>query len=288
MPAPMPCVLERRTTLDYRLIINQGRVADRTEGALVGARKAGRALAEHLSVEATVVGQPSPAIQDDWRPALDQAGDTLRGLAGAVGSALDAGEIPLLVTNTCAASLATLPVAAERYPDAVVLWIDAHGDFNTPETTESGYLGGMALAGACGVWDSGHGGTVDPRNVILAGARDIDAAEMNLLRHAGVTILSPEDATPEAVLELVAGRPVWIHVDWDVLEPGYIPAAYKIPSGLLPRQVAAILSALPTESIRGVELAEFEAGDPDVPEALSVELIVETFQHLQQPLELQR
>jgi arginase len=74
-------------------------------------------------------------------------------------------------------------------------------------------------------------------------------------------------------------------VDWDVLEPGYIPAAYKIPSGLLPRQVAAIFSALPTESIRGVELAEFEAGDPEVPETLSVELIVETFQHLQQPLE---
>lgn len=274
--------------MDYRVIINQGRVADRTDGALVGARKAGHALAEHLSIEPTVVGQPSPAAQDDWRPALDQAADTLRGLAAAVGSALDAHEVPLLVTNTCAASLATLPVAAERYPDAAVLWIDAHGDFNTPDTTESGYLGGMALAGACGLWDSGHGGTVDPENVILVGARDIDAAEMDLLQHAGVTILSPEDASPEAVQELVAGRPVWIHVDWDVLEPGYIPAAYKIPSGLLPRQVAAIFAALPSESIRGVELAEFEAGDPDVPEALSVELIVETFQHLQQPVELHR
>ncbi|MGW6174393.1 arginase family protein [Arthrobacter sp. NPDC055138] len=274
--------------MDYRLIINQGRVADRTEGALVGARKAGRALAEHLSVEATVVGQPSPAIQDDWRPALEQAADTLRGLAETVGSSLDAGDIPLLVTNTCAASLATMPVAAERHPGAVFLWIDAHGDFNTPDTTESGYLGGMALAGACGLWDSGHGGTVNPRNVILVGARDIDTAEMDLLQHAGVTILSPEQATPEAVLELVAGRPVWIHVDWDVLEPGYIPAAYKIPSGLLPRQVAAIFSALPNGDVLGVELAEFEAGDPDVPEALSVELIVETFQHLQQPLELHR
>ncbi|MCG2621863.1 arginase family protein [Arthrobacter sp. I2-34] len=161
----------RRTTLDYRLIINQGRVADRTEGALAGARKAGLALAEHFSVEPTVVGQPSPAVQDDWRQALDQVEDTLRGLAGAVSSALDEGQVPLLVANTCAASIATLPVAAERYPEAVVLWIDAHGDFNTPASTESGYLGGMALAGACGLWDSGHGGIVYPRNAILVGAR---------------------------------------------------------------------------------------------------------------------
>ncbi|MCG2621862.1 hypothetical protein LVY72_08015 [Arthrobacter sp. I2-34] len=109
---------------------------------------------------------------------------------------------------------------------------------------------------------------------------------MALLQHAGVTILPPEQATPEAVLELVTGRPVWIHVDWDVLEPGYIPTAYKIPAGMLPRQIAAIFAALPAESIGGVELAVFEAGDPDVPEVLSVELIVESFQHLQQPLAL--
>lgn len=272
--------------MDYRLIINQGRVADRTDGALVGARQAGRALAEHLSVEASVVGEPSTSAQDGWRDALDQAAGTLRGLAAEVGSALAAGRVPLLVANTCAASIASLPVAAAKYPEAVVLWIDAHGDFNTPDTTESGYLGGMALAGACGLWDTGHGGAVDPRNVLLVGARDIDAAEQVLLRDAGVTILPPERATAETVQEFVAGRQVWIHVDWDVLEPGYIPAAYKIPAGLLPRQVAAIFAALPAESIRGVELAEFEAGDPDVPEALSIELIVETFQHLPQPLAL--
>ncbi|GAA5227042.1 arginase family protein [Paeniglutamicibacter antarcticus] len=266
--------------MNYHVIINQGRVADRTDGALVGARNAGQALAEHLSTKPTIIGQPSPAAQDDWRQALDNANETLRELAEITRSVLDDHQIPLLVTNTCAASIATLPVAAAKHPEAAFLWIDAHGDFNTPDTTASGYLGGMALAGACGLWDTGHGGTVDPRNVILIGARDIDNDERAMLQNAGVSILAPEHATPEAVQELVADRPVWIHVDWDVLEPGYIPAAYKIPSGLLPRHVAAIFAALPTESIRGVELAEFEAGDPNIPERLSIEFIVETFQHL--------
>lgn len=267
--------------MEFDLIVNQGRVADRTDGALIGARRAGQALAEHLSIPPTVIGEPSCAAQDGWQQALQEAEQTLRELSDAVAGCLDTSRIPLLVTNTCAASIATLPVAAQRHPDAVFLWIDAHGDFNTPDTTESGYLGGMALSAACGLWDSGHGGTVNPQQVVLVGARDIDPEERELLEQAGVRILSPEQSSPQAVLERVAGRPVWIHVDWDVLEPGFIPAAYKIPSGLLPRHIAAIFAAVPHESIRGVELAEFEAGDPQVPERLSVELIVETFQHLQ-------
>ena len=55
-------------------------------------------------------------------------------------------------------ALTTLPTALRHRPEAKVLWLDAHGDFNTPDTTPSGYLGGMALAGACGQWDAGLGG----------------------------------------------------------------------------------------------------------------------------------
>ncbi|MCI1018096.1 arginase family protein [Microbacterium sp. C5A9] len=264
----------------FSLIVSQGRVADRTDGALVGARRVGSALSELLDLEQTIIGTPTPAADDDWSVALPQAEATLTGLRHAVTAAIDAGAVPLLATNTCAASLGTLPTVAERHPDAVVLWIDAHGDFNTPDTTDSGYLGGMVVAAACGLWDSGHGAGLDPRQVIIVGGRDIDPAEGELLESAGVTVLSPSASTPERVAELVAGRPVWIHVDWDVLEPGFIPAAYRVADGLLPHQIAAIFAALPTGSVRGVELAEFEAGDAEVPERVSIELILETFQHL--------
>lgn len=264
----------------FSLIVSQGRVADRTDGALIGARRVADALSALLGVAPQTVGAPAPARVDDWSAALPEAAETLHGLRDAVDAAIAAGTTPLLVTNTCAASLGSLPTAAARHPDAVVLWIDAHGDFNTPATTESGYLGGMVLAAACGLWDSGHGAGLDPTQVIVVGGRDIDPAEGELLAQSGVTVLGPRDSTPERVRQLVDGRPVWIHVDWDVLEPGYIPAAYRVGDGLLPHEVAALFAALPRDSVRGVELAEFEAGDAEVPERVSVELIVETVQHL--------
>ena len=279
-PAMKPAGFAERMTRPFALILNQGRVADRTDGALVGARRVADALSGLLGQEPVVVGSPEPSRVDDWSVALPEAAETLAGLRRAVQEAIGGDTTPLLVTNTCAASLGTLPSVAEHHPDAVVLWIDAHGDFNTPDTTGSGYLGGMVLAAACGLWDSGHGAGIDPRQVIVVGGRDIDPAEGELLAEAGVTVLNPAESTPERVGELVAGRPVWIHVDWDVLEPGYIPAAYRVGDGLLPHQIAALFAAIPPEDVRGVELAEFEAGDAEVPERVSVELILETFQHL--------
>lgn len=266
---------------DFDLIISQGRVADRTDGALRGALAAGAALSDHLGRVPVVIGTPEPSRVDDWSEALPSASGTLHGLRDALTSVMDAGRTPLLLTNTCAASLATLPTVAARHPDAVVLWIDAHGDFNTPQTTESGYLGGMVLAAACGLWDSGHGAGLDPTQVIVVGGRDIDSAEQQLLDAAGVTVLAPSDSTPQKVAALVAGREVWIHVDWDVLEPGYIPAAYRVPDGLRPHQIADIFAALRPDQVRGVELAEFEEGDADVPSRVSIELILQTFQALQ-------
>lgn len=266
---------------NFGLIISQGRVADRTDGALRGALATGDALGAYLDRTPVIVGTPEPSAVDDWSVALPAARQTLDGLRDALTAVLDAGEVPLLLTNTCAASLGTLPTAAARYPDAVVLWIDAHGDFNTPETTGSGYLGGMVLAAACGLWNSGHGAGLNPEQVIVVGGRDIDPAEAELLAGAGVRVLAPAESTPERVAALVAGREVWIHVDWDVLEPGFIPAAYRVPNGLRPHQVADIFSALPLDRVRGVELAEFEYGAPEVPSHVSIELILETFQALQ-------
>lgn len=262
------------------LIISQGRVGDRTSGALPGALAAGQAIGRMLGLQPRIIGTPSPARTDDWSECLPDATETLRGLRDAVQAAFDSGAVPVLATNTCGASIGTLPAVAERFPDAVVLWIDAHGDFNTPQTTESGYLGGMVVAAACGLWDSGHGAGLNPAQVVIIGGRDIDPAERELLDEHRVTVLGPGESTPERVAELVDGRDVWIHVDWDVLEPGYIPAAYRVGEGLLPHQVAAIFAALAPGQVKGVELAEFEAGDDEIPSHLSVELILETFQAL--------
>lgn len=240
------------------IILSQGRIADRTYGAIPGAKAVAQVLSEACRLPVSSIGQPEPAAHDNWDAALAGARETLRSLADAVSAELSAGRRALVIANTCSASLATLPAAARLAGDLTVLWIDAHGDFHTPDTTESGYLGGMALAGACGLWDSGHGGGVAPRRVIQIGVRDIDPPEQALLDKSGVRMLRPEEATPEAVLALIGSGPIWVHIDWDVMEPELIPAAYSVPGGLSASQLRGILAALPLSRIAGVELAELE------------------------------
>ena len=58
--------------------------------------------------------------------------------------------------------MTTFQAVVRHAPDVHVLWLDAHGDFNTPETTPSGFLGGMCLAAACGRWDSGFEPALEP------------------------------------------------------------------------------------------------------------------------------
>jgi arginase/N-omega-hydroxy-L-arginine amidinohydrolase len=242
----------------FRLITSQGRIGDRTPHAIAGARACSDMLAARLSTDASIVGCESEHQVDDWSVCLPAASETLNGLARHVVTAIDAGSIPLLSVNTCSAALATLPAAARSIPGLKVLWVDAHGDFNTPETTDSGYLGGMALAGACGLWQSGHGSEAVASNIAIIGIRDIDSAERKLLEEAGVTLM-PGPIDPQAVLSFIGEAPVWIHIDWDALEPNHVPAAYRIADGLLPDQLRSLLEAIPAGQIAGIELAEFEA-----------------------------
>lgn len=245
------------------LIVSQGRIADREERMIEGAGRTARALQERYGVDGQYIGTPAPAARDDWRVSLPQAEETLRGLAKAVSASAGQDQLTVLIANTCSASLATLPVVAREFPDAVVLYIDAHGDFNTPDTTDTGYLGGMVLSGACGLWDSGHGAGLRPDQAILVGARDIDEGERRLLRSAGVRVIPPIETTAENILEAIGEAHVWVHIDWDVLEPGSVPADYTVPDGLLPEQIRAIFEVIPPGRLLGIELAEFNAPEDD-------------------------
>ncbi|MBO9127401.1 MULTISPECIES: arginase family protein [unclassified Rhizobium] len=262
--------------MPFEFLVSQGRIADRSPGAIRGARLAADALRNLVGLEPLVIGAPSAHKIDDWSSSLPEALETLNALQHAISAIFARGNMPLIVANTCSASLATLPIVARNCPDAAVLWIDAHGDFNTPATTMSGYLGGMVLAAGCGLWDSGLGAGIAPKNVVVAGARDIDLEEQSALRDAGVQVFSVGETRPEAILKAIGDRPVWIHIDWDVLEPGLIPAAYAISDGLAPTALRALLQAIPRSQIAGIELAEFEASDDEAVNAAALTCMVET------------
>ncbi|HVT62815.1 MAG TPA: arginase family protein [Legionellaceae bacterium] len=243
----------------FNLIVSQGRVADKTAQTIVGAARTAKALEHKYQIKGHYIGKPAAPANDDWRVSLPQAKETLIEIGQAIMKSIQSQHLTVLLSNTCSVSLASLPKVAQTNPDIVVLWIDAHGDFNTPETTSTGYLGGMVLAATCGLWDSGHGSGLDPKQVILIGARDIDQTELELIHKSGVRIIPPSKTTPETILKTIGHSKLWIHIDWDALEPGFVPADYKVPNGLLPTQLRTLFETIPAEQILGIELAEFKA-----------------------------
>jgi len=189
-----------------------------------------RELAELLG--ARVVAQaPYPRV-GEWEADLERSAELL----AAARAEVEAGTTTL-VAGSCDLAIATLPAAAAKHPGLRVAWFDAHPDFNTPETSMSGFLGGMPLAAACGVW---HDGTVDPTRVHLMGVRDVDPGERELLDAHGANETPPPDG------------PVWVHLDLDVLDPSLMPAPFAVPGGWTWEQLEAALAALP--DVVGIEV----------------------------------
>jgi arginase len=185
----------------------------------------------------------------------------LRYIAGQVDGLIRRHRTPFIFANRCGASLATIAAMYRHRPDAKIIWLDAHGDFNTPETSPSGYLGGMVLSALCGLWDSGFDVGLKPDRIVLAGTRDLDPGEAKLIAAHGVKLIAAKDGRVEAggVLEAIGGAPIWLHIDTDVIDPLYLPAEYKISHGLRPSVLHALLRGLArTSEIVGFELAEFE------------------------------
>jgi arginase len=224
-----------------RVTCIRGRTSDRTDGAGAGAQ----ALAERLG--GRVIGEPSTGRPRDWSEDLPVARPVLEAAAAEITAALDQAELPVLTASDCSICIATLPTVAARVPDVRVLWIDAHGDFNSSDTTPSGFLGGMCLAAACGRWDAGWPETIDPRTVHFLGVRDLDPGEREDVDAAGVQTGVPAEG------------PVYVHLDCDGLDPSVMPVQFPVPGGLGLDEVRETLAALAADGrLVGIEVTALE------------------------------
>ncbi|MBY8875240.1 arginase family protein [Micromonospora sp. PLK6-60] len=240
------------------LVRYQGPAGDHNDRAVPGAARVADELARRLRLPVTVVGTPRPAAPARWDVELPVALPALRELAATHDAILAADRVPVAALTRCAAALATLPVLARHRPDACVVWFDAHGDLNVPDASASGYLGGMVLSAAAGRWESGLGAGLELGNVVLAGARDLDPDERRLVADGTVALAGVGADLPARLRQLVRGRPVYVHLDCDVLEPGLVPTDYRVPGGLSLADLAGAAAALAEHEIVGVEIAEFE------------------------------
>jgi arginase len=156
-----------------------------------------------------------------------------------------------------------------------LLWIDAHGDFNTPETSPSGFVGGMPLAFVC---DRGprfseqiekHRPIIEENAVVHLGGRDFDPLESKALRSSRVKLYSvsefKENPTKLAVeiAEILAKESDWIicHFDVDALDPAIMPAVnYPCKNGLTPEDVNTVVAELSkTDKLRAFNLTAYDS-----------------------------
>ncbi len=233
----------------------RARTSDRRAGTLRGAED----LARALDPSADVLGEPAGVRTAGWEQDLEDSRPALELARRFVGDALEAGETPVLTAGHCSICMATLPEVVAREPGVLIVWIDAHGDFNTPQTTPSGFLGGMCLAAACNRWDSGWPGTVDPEIVVMTGIRDLDPGERVVLEDARVGLVEPE-----AIGEALSGRRVFVHLDVDVLDNAVLPAQFEAPGGLQPEELRRLLAAIgEAAEVVGAEITAYEVPDDD-------------------------
>jgi arginase family enzyme len=115
-----------------------------------------------------------------------------------------------------------------------------------------------------GWWHTGLGDGLSPDRVILVGTRDLDAAEQRHIDDGTLALLPPGADLAERLRDAVAGRPVYVHIDCDVLEPGTVPTDYRVPGGLSLDDLRAAAETLAESELVGLEIAEFESSDhPD-------------------------
>jgi len=249
------------------------RTSDRTPGGARGAEALAQFLGERLGDGARMVGSRGETGPQDWSDDLRESRGCILEAGGQVEDAIGEGHFPVLCSSDCSICLTTLPTVARLVPGVRVLWLDAHGDFNTPETTPSGFLGGMCLAGACGRWETGFDGALDPANVVMVGARDLDAGERAELDLAGV----PRVDRFSQVADAVDGADVYVHLDLDVLDPDVFPAQFEVPGGLSDEGLRRLLDEVSQAAGRvvGLEITAFEAPEDDAERQRLAEIVAD-------------
>jgi arginase len=240
------------------LTVFQGRAGDHNDRGFTGAAAIGAQWERRLGLPAATIGTPEPPLSTDWRVELTAAAPTLEAMSRRYDEIYAAGQTPVTALSRCAVALATLPVVAKYHPDALVVWFDAHGDINTPESSTTGFIGGLALSGPMGLWDSGLGSGIAPANVVLGGARDLDSFERRLIDEGVVRHVPVGPDMLENLAAAIGDRPVYFHLDCDVLDPGIVPTDYRVPNGMSLDELGSVARRLAENHIVGVEVAEFE------------------------------
>jgi arginase len=203
-----------------------------------------------------------------WQAEIQSSFELMRMLSAAVREARNAGRFPIVLAGNCNTAVGTL---AGLGTDSIgVAWFDAHADFNTPETTMSGFLDGTAVAiisGRC--WTQlaatvpGFSPIADDR-ICLIGTRDIDSLESALLDESTVSVVAPRQLRDGLARQLqFLGEHVeriYVHLDLDVLDASVVAAnTFAVSGGLTMEDANFALATIADKlEIAGITLSAFD------------------------------
>lgn len=212
----------------------------------------------------TQVVELEDAVRDESGASEPKAGfELIRLVAARAREAIAERAFPVLLSGSCFAGLGMAAAIGESAPG--VVWFDAHGDFNTPDSTIDGYFDGMGLAILTGeAWPSMREGSMDgvtvPESaIVLAGARDFDPAEQVRLDASAIRYLPPEsidfeDAVARAASELIPqASGIYVHLDLDVIDSeearvNIYSVAGGLSAGQLESQIRWLMKSCPVRA----------------------------------------
>jgi arginase len=183
--------------------------------------------------------------------------------------------VAITIGGDCGTELASVSHVTDQ-GDVALLWFDAHGDLNTPESSPSSVFNGMVLRTLLGDGTPGliPARPVKPSDVVLIGTRELDPPEEEYLAESGIPLLEAGTVTAAQLLAAVrktGSTRVYIHVDLDVLDPAEFEGLDSpVPFGLSAATLVELIRAVKSEfELVGAGITEFA---PTSPEHASVDL----------------
>jgi arginase len=191
-------------------------------------------------------------------------------LAKIVAEIVKSGSIPIVLGGDHSIGMGTIAGLARAGHRTGVLWVDAHGDINTPDTTLSGNVHGMPFAVALGIADEPFPkalqGTADGKNCVLLAIRDIDVGEKDNIKRAGVTPITMSDidrigmakAMENAIAVASRGDGIHLSLDMDAIDPDEAPGVgTPVRGGLTYREAQLAMEMLHASGmLRSIEVCE--------------------------------
>src|SRR2546428_1866514 len=192
-------------------------------------------------------------------------------LAAVVAEIAKAGNVPVVLGGDHSIGIGTIAGLDHAGKRAGVIWIDAHGDINTPETSPSGNVHGMPFAVALGLatdpFPESLRGTTDGKHAVLMAIRDIDPGEKDNIKKAGVTAITMADIDRNGMAEsmkkaiAVAGQAsggIHVSLDMDALDPDEAPGVgTPVRGGLSYREAQLAMEMVAASGkLRSIEVAE--------------------------------